>query len=102
MITKFYSSTIKITDLCPKPNLTDNPLSKKSHVEEFTEPIPGLFQALTDEPDPQERWLSFTYPVDIHISLFIPKIEKETKYHTREFIAMLYKLCFFFLFFFYS
>ncbi|KAL6419592.1 hypothetical protein ACFW04_011310 [Cataglyphis niger] len=33
--------------LCPKPNVTDNPLSRKSHVEEFSDPIPALFQALT-------------------------------------------------------
>lgn len=55
-------------------------------MEEFTEPIPGLFQALNDEPDPQERWLTFTYPVDINVSLFVPKVEKETKYNSRKFI----------------
>lgn len=64
-------------DLCPKPNITDNPLSKKSHVEDFTDPMPGLFQALTAEPDPHERWLTFTFPVDFDMSLFTPKHENK-------------------------
>lgn len=74
-----------LADLCPKPNITDNPLSKKSHVEDFSEPMPGLFQALTAEPDPLERWLTFTFPVDFDMSLFTPKHEKEIKYHMREY-----------------
>lgn len=77
-----------IADLCPKPNVTDNPLSKKSHVEDFSEPVPGLFQALTSEPDPQERWLTFTYPVDFDVALFTPKHGKEMKYKTRKSTAI--------------
>lgn len=76
-------SYFSVPDLCPKPNITDNPLSKKSHVEDFSEPMPGLFQALTAEPDPHERWLTFTFPVDFDMSLFTPKHEKEMKYHMR-------------------
>ena len=72
-------------DLCPKPNVTDNPLSKKSHVEEFSEPVPGLFQALTAEPDPHKRWITFTFPVDFDVSLFRSKHEQEPKYHMREY-----------------
>lgn len=53
-------------------------------MEDFSEPVPGLFQALTAEPDPHERWLTFTYPVDFDMSLFAPKQEKEIKYHMRE------------------
>ncbi|KAK9295339.1 hypothetical protein QLX08_010294 [Tetragonisca angustula] len=76
-----YDECCSCVDLCPKPNITDNPLSKKSHVEDFSEPMPGLFQALTAEPDPHERWLTFTFPVDFDMSLFAPKHEKEVKYH---------------------
>lgn len=70
-------------DLCPKPNITDNPLSRKSHVEEFSEPVPALFQALTAEADPHERWLTFTYPVDLDMTVFGPK--NEMKYHISEY-----------------
>jgi len=51
--------------MCPKPNATTSALSKTSHVEEFEESIPGLFQALmSPEPDPQNRWITFIFPVD--------------------------------------
>ncbi|KAL7306764.1 hypothetical protein TKK_0001130 [Trichogramma kaykai] len=78
-----YDECCSCVDLCPKPNVTDNPLSKKSHVEDFNEPVPGLFQALTAEADPHDRWLTFTYPVDFDISLFLAKQDssKDTKYH---------------------
>ena len=74
-----------IADLCPKPNVTDNPLSKKSHVEDFSEPVPGLFQALTTEPDEHERWITITYPVDFDVTQFQVKPEKEINFHMREF-----------------
>ncbi|NP_001295476.1 twisted gastrulation protein homolog 1-A-like isoform X1 [Athalia rosae] len=76
-----YDECCSCVDLCPKPNVTANPLSKKSHVEDFSEPVPGLFQALTSDPDPHERWLTFTFPVDFDVSLFSPKREKEVNYH---------------------
>ncbi|GAB1862795.1 Protein twisted gastrulation [Camponotus japonicus] len=76
-----YDECCSCVDLCPKPNVTDvNPLSRKSHVEEFSDPVPALFQALTAEADPHERWLTFTYPVDFDMSLFSPKYENEMKY----------------------
>lgn len=66
-----------------------NPLSKKSHVEDFQDPIPDLFQALTAEPDTLDRWHSFTFPVDIDISLYRPKFEKEVKILTRKYFLIL-------------
>lgn len=87
MATLFLSA-----DLCPKPNVTDNPLSKKSHVEDFNEPVPGLFQALTAEPDPHERWLTFSYPVDFNITFFSPKPEKEIKYRSKSLSENIYYL----------
>lgn len=77
-----YDECCSCVDLCPKPNVTDNPLSKKSHVEDFSEPVPALFQALTADADAQERWLTFSYPVDFDVSLFGPNTKKEVKYHT--------------------
>ncbi|CAL1687341.1 unnamed protein product [Lasius platythorax] len=76
-----YDECCSCVELCPKPNITDNPLSKKSHVEEFTEPIPALFQALTAEADPDERWLTFTFPIDFN--MLVPKRENEMKYQLK-------------------
>ncbi|XP_023217070.1 twisted gastrulation protein homolog 1-A-like isoform X2 [Centruroides sculpturatus] len=62
-----YSECCVCVDMCPKPNLTDTELGQKSHVEEFSEPVPELFIALTEEKDPHSRWISYTFPV--HFSL---------------------------------
>lgn len=76
-----YDECCSCVDLCPKPNVTDNPLSKKSHVEEFSEPVPGLFLALTADPDPHKRWLTYTYPVDFNVTMFKSKQDHEPKYY---------------------
>jgi len=68
--------------MCPKPNNTASELSRKSHVEDLTEPTPDLFAALTDDRDILQRWLTFTFPVDLDIALFKPKLDKEIKYKT--------------------
>lgn len=65
--------------MCPKPNNTVSELSRKSHVEDLTEPTPDLFSALTDDRDTLQRWLTFTFPVDLDITIFKPK---EIKYKT--------------------
>lgn len=71
-------------DMCPKPNNTGSSLSKKSHVEIFSDPIPALFSALMSEPDTQQRWITFTFPVDFYMDPYRPKLEKEFKYWTRK------------------
>ncbi|XP_046749126.1 twisted gastrulation protein homolog 1-A-like [Diprion similis] len=78
-----YDECCSCVDLCPKPNATArNPLGAKSHIEELDEPVPGLFQALTMDPDPQERWTSFSFPVDFDASLFDSR--PEFMYHIGE------------------
>ena len=72
------------SDMCPKPNDTGSALSKTSQVENFNEPYPSLFEALTAEPDTQERWITFTFPVDFDVVSYRPKLEKEYKYWTRK------------------
>lgn len=69
--------------MCPKPNETRNALSKKSHVEEL-EGIPGLFKALTDEADEEEKWTIFTFPVDFDAALYGAKMDKDFKYYLSE------------------
>jgi len=70
--------------MCPKPNDTGSALSKKSHVEMFSDPVPALFAALMSEPDTQQRWITFTFPVDFYTDSYRPKLEKEFKYWTRK------------------
>jgi hypothetical protein len=70
--------------MCPKPNNTVSSLSRKSHVEIFSDPIPALFAALMSEPDTQQRWITFTFPVDFYMDPYRPKLEKEFKYWTRK------------------
>ncbi|XP_075230235.1 protein twisted gastrulation-like [Lycorma delicatula] len=78
-----YSECCSCVDMCPKPNYTTNALSRQSHVEDLPEAIPNLFQVLTAEPDSQQRWLTFTFPVDFNIALLKPHFEKEIKYRTQ-------------------
>lgn len=75
-----YSECCSCVEMCPKPNDTGSLLSKKSHVEDISDAIPALFQALTVEPDPQLRWTTFTFPVDHDLTLYSPKPEMEMKY----------------------
>lgn len=70
--------------MCPKPNDTQTELSKSSYVEELADGVPGLFAALTSDVDPQQRWLSITYPVDIDLSAFRPLPENQLIYRLRE------------------
>ncbi|KAK9708206.1 Twisted gastrulation (Tsg) protein conserved region [Popillia japonica] len=67
-----YSQCCSCVDLCPKPNDTGVKLSKQSNIEDFPEKMPELFKALTESPDSQDRWVSFTYPVDFDIAHIAP------------------------------
>lgn len=67
-----YSECCSCVDMCPKPNVTLHELSRKSHVEELSENIPTLFQALTSQSDPQDRWSIVSFPVDINQAAFKP------------------------------
>jgi len=63
--------------MCPKPNDTGSSLSKKSQVEDISNAVPGLFQALTIEPDTERRWTAFTYPVDHDLTYLSPSPKQE-------------------------
>lgn len=77
-----YTECCSCVELCPKPNETRNALSKKSHLEEFSEPITGLFEAVTSEPD-DEKWTIFTFPIDYETDLAGPKLAKDVKYYLK-------------------
>ncbi|XP_046387154.1 twisted gastrulation protein homolog 1-A-like [Ischnura elegans] len=83
-----YSECCSCVDMCPKPNNTNGgtsgTLGHKSHVEPYQDDMPELFQVLMSEPDPQQRWVSYTYAVEFELSpYFRPKLpEKEMKLKT--------------------
>lgn len=62
--------------MCPTLNNTGSEL-KKSHVHDFPEPVISLFEALTVEPDIEERWTAFTFPIDIDISMLSNSMPKD-------------------------
>lgn len=68
--------------MCPKPNETRNELSKQSKTS-ILEGIPGLFSAVTQEPDVEENWRVFTFPVDYDAALYGGDGEKNIKYMLR-------------------
>ncbi|XP_063910308.1 twisted gastrulation protein homolog 1-B-like [Zophobas morio] len=69
-----YDECCSCVDLCPQPHEIDETLlSKKSHVEDFKEPVPGLFDALTQVPDAQNRWNITRMPINIDLSHYGPK-----------------------------
>lgn len=58
------------SEMCPKPERSWSDLAMHSEVEEFAEPEVGLFSILTESPDENQRWVSYTFPVDHHITSF--------------------------------
>lgn len=78
-----YTECCSCLEMCPKPNETTNELSKQSHVEEL-EGFPNLFNVLTAEEDPEERWKIYTFPIDFDAALYGSNGESGTKYIMRE------------------
>lgn len=77
--------------MCPKSSDTRN-VSRQSHVGDL-EGIPGLFQALTEGSDEDEdKWSTFTFPVDFEAVLLGPKGEKEYKYILRKYFFFLFQV----------
>ncbi|XP_059472592.1 protein twisted gastrulation-like [Neocloeon triangulifer] len=79
-----YTDCCSCVGICPKKNDTKSlgDLSKQSNVEDFNDDYTGLFTLYTDHPDEFNRWKTFTYPVEIDISTYNPKVEKDIKYQT--------------------
>lgn len=75
-----------VADMCPKPNETRSGLSTQSHVEEL-EGIPGLFKALTDVADEEEKWSTFSFPVDFDAALYGAKLDRDFKNFLRTYLT---------------
>ncbi|KAK7863519.1 hypothetical protein R5R35_004972 [Gryllus longicercus] len=82
-LSHLYSECCSCVDMCPKPNDTGSALSKKSHVEEFNDSYPSLFAALTTEPDPNNRWITYTYVNVIDRMPYVPDVHKSLELHTQ-------------------
>ncbi|GFS15980.1 twisted gastrulation protein homolog 1 [Elysia marginata] len=65
-LSKLYTECCSCVGLCPPPDLDDE-LDKGSTVEHLKDPIPALFDVLTEQEDPQQRWTSFTYAIDLNL-----------------------------------
>uniref|UniRef100_A0A0B7AEZ1 Protein twisted gastrulation n=1 Tax=Arion vulgaris TaxID=1028688 RepID=A0A0B7AEZ1_9EUPU len=70
-LSKLYTECCSCVGLCPPPDPTDE-LTKSSSVEELPDPIPDLFNVLTEEEDYHKRWTTFTYAVDLDKLAFHP------------------------------
>lgn len=47
-------------------------INMNSHVDDLNDSsVEGLFNALTEEPDQENRWTAYTYPVDLS-HIFLP------------------------------
>ncbi|CAL8096430.1 unnamed protein product [Orchesella dallaii] len=73
-LTYLYDECCSCVELCPRPNISHH-VQMHSQVGDLKEPIDELFKALTEEKDIQGRWATFTYPIDIDQSWFMPKPE---------------------------
>lgn len=67
-----FSECCSCVDMCPKQNETVR--SNTTSLVEDMDGIPGLFSALTIEPDDKLRWVAYTYPVDYAEASFKDKI----------------------------
>ncbi|XP_059138517.1 twisted gastrulation protein homolog 1-B-like isoform X2 [Physella acuta] len=63
-LSKLYTECCSCVGLCPLPDSNDD-MGKSSSVEDLQDPIPDLFNVLTEEEDRQQRWTTFTYAVDL-------------------------------------
>lgn len=51
--------------MCPKDGGPETSLSSQSHVDSLSEPVPHLFETLTEENDTLSRWTVYTRPVQV-------------------------------------
>ncbi|XP_005090548.1 twisted gastrulation protein homolog 1-A [Aplysia californica] len=66
-----YTECCSCVGLCPPPDPEDD-LAKTSSVEDLPDPIPDLFDVLTEEEDHFQRWSTYTFAVDLDKLLFKP------------------------------
>ncbi|KAL3860143.1 hypothetical protein ACJMK2_010308 [Sinanodonta woodiana] len=73
-LSKLYSECCSCVGMCPPPNPEDS-IFKSSSIEDLADPIPELFNVLTEEEDPELRWTSHSYPVHFNALSFKTSLE---------------------------
>lgn len=61
-LAKLYSECCSCVGMCPMPDPEDS-IFRTSSIEVLSDPIPELFNVLTEEEDYLKRWTSHKYPV---------------------------------------
>lgn len=61
-LAQLYSECCSCVDMCPHPDPEDS-IFKTSAIEVMSDPIPELFNVLTEEEDYLKRWTTHKYPV---------------------------------------
>lgn len=65
-------SFFALAGMCPDRS-TDTGMMRSSTVDVLMDPIPELFEVLTEEEDPMLRWTTYTYPAHLDLLYFKPQ-----------------------------
>lgn len=65
-LSKLYTECCSCVGLCPKPD-PDDDLQDGSTIEDLHDPIPELFNVLTEQEDIEKRWTTFILPVHFDV-----------------------------------
>ncbi|CAH1780334.1 unnamed protein product [Owenia fusiformis] len=82
----YYMDCCDCVGMCAPPDPNEN-MYKTSSIEDLSDPIPELFNVLTQEPDALFRWTSYSYPVHEDVLFFKPgmdfavTVDKQNKLH---------------------
>ncbi|XP_071092157.1 twisted gastrulation protein homolog 1-A-like [Haliotis cracherodii] len=74
-----YTECCSCVGLCPPPD-PNMDLYKTSSIERLGDPIPDLFNVLTEIPDFQQRWVTYTYPRHQPEETLLTNVSKDLKY----------------------
>ncbi|ELU17863.1 hypothetical protein CAPTEDRAFT_165012 [Capitella teleta] len=70
-LSKLYTECCSCVGMCPE-RADDDGVARSSTVEILSDPIPELFDVLTEEVDPLVRWTTYTYPAHLDLLYFKP------------------------------
>ncbi|XP_065172587.1 twisted gastrulation protein homolog 1-A-like [Atheta coriaria] len=78
-----YDECCSCVGMCPAPNDTMSPLGKQSQVEDLEDKHESLFKSLTETEDHDERWTTYTFPVDLPLA-YAPKNDMKYQMQSAE------------------
>lgn len=80
-LSKLYSECCSCVGMCPLPDPEDS-IFRTSAIEILPDPIPELFNVLTEEEDHLKRWTVFRYPVFFE-SIYAKHLNAEKNGHSK-------------------